>query len=81
LLGDREAAGAVAARRGRIGVLVAEDNPVNQVVAKRMVERCGFRAHVVGDGREALTALAIQRYDAVLMDCRMPNLDGYGCQR
>jgi CheY-like chemotaxis protein len=58
-------------------VLVAEDSPVNQIVASRMLERCGCRVEVVSDGRQALAALSAQRYDAVLMDCQMPVLDGY----
>ena len=58
-------------------VLVAEDSPVNQVVAVRSLERCGCRADVVSDGRQALEALAKRRYDAVLMDCQMPDMDGY----
>ena len=58
-------------------VLVAEDSPVNQIVTMRLVERAGFRAHVVANGREALEALAAHHYDAVLMDCQMPELDGY----
>ena len=53
-------------------VLVAEDSQVNQILAVRMLEHCGFRADVVGDGREALEALAQTHYDAVLMDCQMP---------
>ena len=62
-------------------VLVVEDSPVNRLVAVRVLERCGFRAHVVNDGREALQALASQRYDAVLMDCQMPDIDGYEATR
>jgi CheY-like chemotaxis protein len=58
-------------------VLVAEDSPVNQIVAVRALERCGYRAEVVGDGIEALRALAAGRYAAVLMDCQMPRMDGY----
>ena len=58
-------------------VLVAEDSPVNQIVAVRALERCGCRAQVAADGREALRALATRRYDAVLMDCQMPEMDGY----
>jgi PAS domain S-box-containing protein len=58
-------------------VLVAEDSPVNQIVAVRALERCGCRTQTVGDGREALKALSVQRYDAVLMDCQMPEMDGY----
>jgi signal transduction histidine kinase/ActR/RegA family two-component response regulator len=62
-------------------ILVAEDSPVNRVVAVRVLERCGYRAHVVNDGQEALEALATTRYDAVLMDCQMPGLDGYEATR
>jgi PAS domain S-box-containing protein len=58
-------------------VLVAEDSPVNQIVATRALERCGCRVLVVNDGVQALEALAKQRFDAVLMDCQMPAMDGY----
>ena len=58
-------------------VLVAEDSQINQIVAVRALERCGCRVEVVGSGTEALEALARERYDAVLMDCQMPTLDGY----
>jgi CheY-like chemotaxis protein len=62
-------------------VLVVEDSPVNRLVAMHVLERCGYRAHVVNDGREALQALSSQRYDAVLMDCQMPDIDGYEATR
>ena len=62
-------------------VLIVEDSPVNRLVAQRVVERCGFRSHVVNDGREALDALAAQNYAAVLMDCQMPEIDGYEATR
>jgi signal transduction histidine kinase/FixJ family two-component response regulator len=62
-------------------VLVVEDSPVNRLVTVRVLERCGFRAHVVNDGQEALDALSMQTYDAVLMDCQMPELDGYEATR
>jgi len=58
-------------------VLVVEDTPINQIVASRGLERCGCRSDIVGDGREALEALATGKYAAVLMDCQMPVLDGY----
>jgi PAS domain S-box-containing protein len=58
-------------------VLVAEDSRVNQIVAVRTLERCGCRTEVVANGQDALDALAKQHYDAVLMDCRMPGMDGY----
>ncbi len=62
-------------------VLVAEDNVVNQLVARRLLESLGHRVDVVGDGHAALGALAAQRYDVVFMDCQMPGLDGYATAR
>lgn len=57
-------------------ILVAEDNPVNQMVAVKMIEKQGYRADVVGDGQEAIEALYRQTYDLIFMDVRMPNMDG-----
>jgi PAS domain S-box-containing protein len=58
-------------------VLVADDTPVNLIVAVRALQRCGCRADVVSNGYEVLTALLSNRYDAILMDCQMPEMDGY----
>ena len=58
-------------------VLVVEDNPVNQRVALRLLERIGVRADIAGNGREALELLQHLPYDVVLMDCQMPEMDGY----
>jgi CheY-like chemotaxis protein len=58
-------------------VLVVDDTTVNQIVAVRALQRCGCRSDVVGDGFEALAALAKKRYAAILMDCQMPEMDGY----
>jgi CheY-like chemotaxis protein len=57
-------------------VLLAEDNPVNQKVALLMLAKLGYRADVVGDGVEALESVHRQRYDILLLDVQMPELDG-----
>jgi PAS domain S-box-containing protein len=58
-------------------VLVAEDKSVNQLVAVRMLEKLGFRADVASNGREAVEMHAQGDYEAIFMDCQMPELDGY----
>src|SRR6202521_2033579 len=58
-------------------VLLAEDNPVNQRVASRLLEKRGHRVQVVSDGREALAALEKETFDLVFMDVQMPEMDGF----
>ena len=62
-------------------VLLAEDNPANRMVARLTLEKSGFRVHEASDGKEAIDAARNLRFDIILMDCRMPELDGYEATR
>jgi CheY-like chemotaxis protein len=62
-------------------ILLAEDNPLNQFIARRTLEAYGFVVDCVNDGRAAAEACAAQHYDAILMDCQMPELDGLDSTR
>jgi signal transduction histidine kinase/CheY-like chemotaxis protein len=72
---------AEASARSRASILIAEDNPVNQKLAVRLLEKLGYRADVAVNGIEAIAAVERLSYAAVLMDCQMPDMDGFEATR
>jgi PAS domain S-box-containing protein len=69
-------AGPACVPQQRLRVLLAEDNPVNQRVARRLLQHLGYAPDLAVDGQQVLTAVAKRTYDVVLMDIQMPELDG-----
>jgi two-component system sensor histidine kinase/response regulator len=65
------------AQAGLSRILVVEDNVVNQKVALGQLRHLGYSAEVVGSGREAIEAVRGHTYDLILLDCQMPDIDGY----
>lgn len=68
--------GALAPPLGKLSILLAEDNRINAIAAKRFLEMAGHEVVTVGNGIEALDALKTQGFDCVLMDVQMPEMDG-----
>ena len=62
-------------------VLLVEDNPINQMVAQKMLEKVGIKPQLANNGLEALKLLNEQEFDLVLMDCQMPEMDGFDATR
>ena len=60
---------------------MAEDNPVNRKVAQRQLKKIGYDADLAENGLQVLEAVRKERYDVILMDCQMPEMDGYEATR
>jgi len=68
-------------RKQEIRILLVEDNIINQKVALAVLENLGYRAEVAANGREAIESLQTMPFDLVLMDCEMPEMDGFEATR
>jgi CheY-like chemotaxis protein len=74
---EGEAVGTAKKGASKLSILLAEDNPVNQKVATRLLEKRGHRVTTVGNGRRAVDAVENEHFDLVLMDVQMPEMDGW----
>ena len=62
-------------------VLITDDNVVNQKIAAKMLEKLGCRVDIAANGQEAINAVVNRSYDVLLMDCEMPEMDGFTATR
>jgi signal transduction histidine kinase/DNA-binding NarL/FixJ family response regulator len=67
--------------KSSVSILVVEDNPINQKIVVRLLEKKGFHVDAVDSGMDALSAIENDPYDIILMDCQMPEMDGYETTR
>jgi signal transduction histidine kinase/ActR/RegA family two-component response regulator len=80
-LGTREHIEIPDEKKAKIKILLAEDNKINQLVAKRFINRFGFQLDIANDGKEAIKMVRKNNYDLILMDIQMPELDGLEATR
>ena len=74
-------AASVSRSRSGVRILLAEDNEINRIVATKMLEKLGYPCEVVENGKLAVESVSRERYDLVLMDCEMPEMDGLTATR
>ncbi|PCK09317.1 MAG: hypothetical protein COA42_04745 [Alteromonadaceae bacterium] len=78
---SKKTAEPVAVKRNGKNILLVDDNLVNQIIAKKMLEKLGYAVECVSNGEESVKAVQSNRFDAVVMDCKMPVMDGYTATR
>lgn len=71
----------VLSRSTQPSILIVEDNPIHRSLALKSLEILGYASEAVSNGKEALERIAQSSYEVILMDCRMPELDGYEATR
>ncbi len=68
-------------KRYKLKILLVEDNKINQKITNKLLEKLGYRSDIASDGLEAINALKNKKYDFILMDCQMPNMNGFDATR